>query len=293
MVPGPVLQPPIVSSRRSSVAMTGDKVVAQAGKFYVYAHYEADTGRLFYVGKGSGRRAWSRASRNKHWLAIAAKHDFSVKIIRDGLSEKAAYKLEAEIIASCENLATYTAGGSGISGYRHSDAARQAMVLARTGRPMSDEARRRMSETIRSRPDLVALRAALFSGESNPAKRPANRARSAVRMTSDNPMRSEETREKMAASLRGRLLTDEHKAKVSAALKGQTRGPMQTHVRAAIDRANQIRKRPVETECGLRFESTAAAARALGIRQGNIVNNCAGRAKSAGGYRWRYVDGLV
>lgn len=39
------------------------------------------------------------------------------------------------------------------------------------------------------------------------------------------------------------------------------------------------------------FESTASAAKATGCYQGAISNNCVGRAKSAGGYRWAYASG--
>lgn len=39
------------------------------------------------------------------------------------------------------------------------------------------------------------------------------------------------------------------------------------------------------------YESTAAAARATGCGQGSISNNCLGRTKTAGGYKWKYLDG--
>jgi len=38
------------------------------------------------------------------------------------------------------------------------------------------------------------------------------------------------------------------------------------------------------------FYSVSAAARELGIRQGNITNACVGRSKSSGGFKWEYVD---
>ena len=37
------------------------------------------------------------------------------------------------------------------------------------------------------------------------------------------------------------------------------------------------------------FESSASAARAIGCSQGSISNSCTGRAKTAGGYKWRYI----
>lgn len=42
--------------------------------------------------------------------------------------------------------------------------------------------------------------------------------------------------------------------------------------------------------CGI-YESTAAASRSTGCYQGAISNCCIGRAKTAGGYRWKFVVG--
>jgi hypothetical protein len=94
----------------------------------------------------------------------------------------------------------------------------------------------------------------------------------------------------MAAKLIGRTRSAEARAKQSAALTGRNRGPMPPQVVTALTAVREARKRPVVTGCGLRFESTVAAAKALGVRQGNIVNNCAGRAKTAGGYTWSYAN---
>lgn len=40
------------------------------------------------------------------------------------------------------------------------------------------------------------------------------------------------------------------------------------------------------------YESTACAAMKTGCYQGAISNNCIGRAKTAGGFIWRYADGI-
>jgi len=39
------------------------------------------------------------------------------------------------------------------------------------------------------------------------------------------------------------------------------------------------------------FPSVRAAARAVGIHSYHISNCCAGKQRTAGGYRWRYADG--
>lgn len=259
--------------------------------FYVYAHFRATDGRLFYIGKGSGRRAWSKSSRNRHWHCVVAKHGRRVRLLRVGLSEAEAFRAEALLIAARkECLATYTAGGAGIAGYRHTDRAKSAMSEKRTGKRASDAARAAMSDAIRTRPDLIAQRAASFTGANNPSQKPANREASRARMKAANPMSSAAVREKMATAKRGRPLSAEARLKISAALKGRHRGPVSAKVAEALAKVREANKRPVVTACGLRFASTADAARATGARQGNIVNNCAGRAKSAGGLKWSYAN---
>jgi hypothetical protein len=67
---------------------------------YVYSH-EAPDGTVFYVGKGTGRRAWSRY-RHPLWERYVEKHlggQFEVRILHDGLSGTEAERLEAEWIA--------------------------------------------------------------------------------------------------------------------------------------------------------------------------------------------------
>jgi len=68
--------------------------------FYVYGHYDAQ-GSLFYVGKGSGRRAWS-IDRHSLWTRYVEKNlggKFDVKIIADGMSVDEADEFEANLIA--------------------------------------------------------------------------------------------------------------------------------------------------------------------------------------------------
>lgn len=271
--------------------MTRQQVPPETAKrFYVYAHFEQDTGRLFYIGKGTGRRLRTSSGRNKHWHSVSKAHGFHPVMIVGGLSERDAFDIEAALVSlyPAGSLATYTAGGGGTSGFRHSQAARRKMSLDRLGRQHSPSARAKMSKTIRESPELIEARRAAFSGESNPAKSEGVRQASRHRMMTNNPMFDPVIRKK--AGRPGRVTGVETKAKISTALKGRKRGPMPASVAAALQAVRETRMRPVKTGCGLLFGSTAEAARSTGVRQGNIVNCCAGRAKSAGGYVWSYTD---
>lgn len=65
---------------------------------YVYGHYDS-RGSLFYVGKGTGRRAWSR-ERHDLWLRHVKKigGNFEVRILADGLSDSSAEDFEGRLI---------------------------------------------------------------------------------------------------------------------------------------------------------------------------------------------------
>lgn len=69
---------------------------------YVYAHMD-DAGRIFYIGRGEGRRAWSN-DRHPLWHRYVDKHlggKFQVRILQDNLSAREAEEVEAAWIAQC------------------------------------------------------------------------------------------------------------------------------------------------------------------------------------------------
>jgi hypothetical protein len=93
------------------------------GNYYVYAHKTKSTGDLFYIGKGSDRRAYTSKGRNTFWRAINNKYGFVVEIIKDGLTEQEAFDFEKQMIkearAAGARLANMTDGGEGMSGFTY------------------------------------------------------------------------------------------------------------------------------------------------------------------------------
>lgn len=80
----------------------------------MYIHRDA-LGRVFYVGKGSGRRAWQVKNRSSVWTELRA-NSHSVEIIEAELSESDAYRKEIEMIFFYRKdnfLANATDGGKG------------------------------------------------------------------------------------------------------------------------------------------------------------------------------------
>jgi len=95
--------------------------------YLVYEHYRADTGEIFYVGKGKGNRAFKKHPRSKHWQRIVAKHGLKVRIVADFEKEIDTFCMEIHLISFHGRLKTkdgllinLTRGGEGCAGHSNS-----------------------------------------------------------------------------------------------------------------------------------------------------------------------------
>lgn len=70
--------------------------------YYVYLHKTLD-GKVFYVGKGRGKRAWQTSNRSKSWINISTE-GYSIEIYKENLMEKEALELENNLISELEGL---------------------------------------------------------------------------------------------------------------------------------------------------------------------------------------------
>lgn len=72
---------------------------------YIYVHRISETGEIFYIGKGSNKRAWDfKNSRNPYWHNIYSKHNTKVNILVDSLSEDEAFALEKRLITELKKI---------------------------------------------------------------------------------------------------------------------------------------------------------------------------------------------
>lgn len=98
--------------------------------FLTYAHFKPK-GTLFYIGKGSKKRAYAKDNRNQYWKNIVNKHGFEVKTFAEWSNESDALLHEQFLIACFKDLgyklANITDGGEGVSGHKHSDEAKTKM----------------------------------------------------------------------------------------------------------------------------------------------------------------------
>lgn len=65
---------------------------------YVYVHRRKSDGLVFYVGKGSAKRGWSR-DRNFLWWRVYNKHGATIEIVRNFEVESEAYRYESFLIS--------------------------------------------------------------------------------------------------------------------------------------------------------------------------------------------------
>jgi hypothetical protein len=108
-----------------------------------YAHYKPD-GTMFYIGKGSVRRAYSKSGRNIVWKRTVEKHGgFKVQILARWSTEQEAFDHEVFLIDTIKNmgvpLVNIAVGGLGSTGFRHTEehkALKKQMMLERN--PMSN-----------------------------------------------------------------------------------------------------------------------------------------------------------
>lgn len=228
--------------------------------FYVYIHRRKTDNSVFYVGKGTGDRAWQLGSkRNTHWQRIVSKNGLIVELVETGLQDWYAQEREIELIAfyGRKNLCNQTDGGDGISGRIWSDESRAKLSAAKKGKPSPWSA-----------------------GENSPMRRPevlakviaARLGKSSTWIAGDkNPMHDPAI-----------------KAHHSALFKGKKRPDI-----TGSNHVNAKKVRCIET--GVIFDCLQDAAKWLRengrpkATQSNISSACTGNLKTAYGYRWEHA----
>lgn len=127
--------------------------MSEESNFYVYLHRRASDGKVFYVGKGRNKRAWSKSERNDRWNKTYRKHGLIVDIAFESLSEDEAFELEVQTILEMrhcyeDTICNITNGGEGASGYKHTDEAKERFS-ERMKRAYCPEMAKKLAEGVR------------------------------------------------------------------------------------------------------------------------------------------------
>jgi hypothetical protein len=170
-------------------------------QFYVYIHKKPD-GTPFYVGKGTGNRAYQFSKRTQWHKNIVAKYrkeNIIVQII-NCINESQAFDLEKIYIKQFKmdgiQLVNLTDGGEGSSGYKP-----------------TEETKKKLKKT----PEQRAVLSELAKGRTQSEETKAKRIASMIGAT-----RSEESKEKQRQASTGVVFTEERKAKIAASRIGKS-----------------------------------------------------------------------
>lgn len=89
--------------------------------FYTYCHIRKDTGKIFYIGKGSNNRYKDIHHRNQWWKNVYNKTEVEFLILSYWEDEKDAFLHEKLLIECIPDLVNLSDGGEGPSGYKLTD----------------------------------------------------------------------------------------------------------------------------------------------------------------------------
>lgn len=229
-------------------------------KHFVYLHRRADSGEVFYVGKGTWTplkkyiRASTTSRRNIHWKRIVTKcGGFTHEVIAEFDIEAEAFAEEIRLIAEygkCNYgglLCNITDGGEGHSGFSPTEETRSKMSAAARGKPKPDHVKAAVSAAQRGVP--------------NP---PAQVAAHSIRMTgAGNPNFGTKN---SAETIAKRVATRGHKCSgADCHFYGK---PQPEYIKAKLREANS--RKVIDRATGTIFESITAAAAHVG-RSNSVV----------------------
>jgi len=194
--------------------------------FYTYTHSTPE-GRIFYVGKGKGGRAYSKKDRNRYWHNLVSKYGYEVEIHSYWSTDAEAIEHEKELIAQYRKeglkLVNMTDGGEGHSGFTKSAETKAKLSASLKGRLVSQETR----EKIR------AKHLGKLVSESTKEK---------LRLHNLGKIHSEETKQKISESSKGRVFSEESKAKI----RGENNPMMRENIREKQKKSSQLRSQDLD-----------------------------------------------
>jgi group I intron endonuclease len=201
-------------------------------KFYIYAHINPLFNKIFYIGKGSDKRAWDKRGRSEYWNNTVKKYGYIIDILEEGLSEEEAFEKEKWYIKRIgrENLVNMTDGGEGASGVIITDETKLKMSESKKGeknvlfkKNQSEETKKKISISTKlamSDPELRKKISERQKGNKNGlGYKHSEEARKKISEATKLGMNTEECRKKISESSKGRKHSEEARKKMGEASK--------------------------------------------------------------------------
>ena len=237
--------------------------------YYVYIHRKADTNEVFYVGKGHGKRAYTKTNRSQLWKNVVKKHGYVVEFIETNLQEWAAFEIETDYISyygrkdtGHGSLVNFTDGGEGSSGHIWTDEMKSWRSLETT-KQMQDPLMRKaisaskigkqlsLEHADNSRAHLLLYKDKIKEVNSKLMK---------------DKWKTSEFREKMLLVSSSKVMSESSKKRIGMA-----------------------NSKKIKRSDGVVFSSVQEAARSLSKNHSKISMVATGKRKTAYGYGWEYV----
>ena len=226
--------------------------------FYVYKHIRLDNNTAFYIGKGKGNRIYV-PSRNIHHDNICKRYGYEVVKIKENLTEEEAFALEREIIEDYVFVFGYGINIKGYDDYDHKlphltnrTWGGEGASGARKGIHHSEEAKQKISESMKGK---NAGKNSSFYGKHH-SEETKQKISESMKGKNKGKKRSEETKQKISKTNKGRHRSEETKRKMSEACKGKRAGKNNhfygkhhsEEIKQKISKANKGRHHSEETK---------------------------------------------
>lgn len=261
--------------------------------FYVYEHRRADTGAVFYVGKGRRCRASNAHNRGRYWNNVCkGAGGFTITYPVKNVDEELAFLAEVELIDVYRRrglrLVNITDGGEGTTGW-----------------VPSEETKRKIGEAHKGRAglkgDLHGMYGKKHSAESLEKMRLSQKAvaRAGEKHHMYGKQHTEETKAKVSAARKGKCVGAKnpffgktHTAEIRRLISESARGRKVSDKTRAKQKASAIASAPSKqavrpvicTTNGQEYYGLNEAARQLGLHRQCIRMVCNGKLKQTGGY---------
>ena len=265
-------------------------------RFYVYEHIRNDTGAVFYVGKGSAKRAKHKVNRGTYWNRVVNKAggftiNYPVKNVNEELSLLAEMELIDQYRKLGVQLVNVSAGGEGATGWIPTEETRRKIGLANKTTPKASGESHGMygkKHTAESLDKMKASQNARQWGEKHPfyGKHHSDETKAKISNSRKGKLQGE------ANPFFGKTHTEESRAKISKAGIGR-KVSLETIAKksaSALANAptNKLSKPVICITNGITYYGLNDASKQLKLHRQAIRMVCNGELKQTGGYKFQW-----